>query len=119
MKAALPQNRRLGRGPEFRDPPRSGGLRLSALLPLVVVIFLATLHPAKAGLPPGWSSTNIGVAVSGDSASTNNGAWTISGSGTNIGGTGDQFNFEYQVQNANFDVTVCLASMSLSDLWSQ
>ena len=43
----------------------------------------------------------------------------ISSAGNYIGGSSDQFNFEYQLQTGNFDVTVCLASLGLSDLWAQ
>jgi len=43
----------------------------------------------------------------------------ISSAGNTIGGTSDQFNFDYQLQNGNFDVTVCLAGLGLSDLWAE
>jgi regulation of enolase protein 1 (concanavalin A-like superfamily) len=44
---------------------------------------------------------------------------TVSGAGADIGGTSDQFNFQYQPQTANFDVTVALSGLGLSDLWAQ
>src|SRR5208282_3279774 len=44
---------------------------------------------------------------------------TISSAGDYIGGTADQFNFDYQLQTGNFDVTVCLAGLGLSDLWAE
>jgi autotransporter-associated beta strand protein len=43
----------------------------------------------------------------------------ISGAGYDIGGTNDQFNFEYQLQTGNFDVAVRLAGLGLSDLMAQ
>ena len=43
----------------------------------------------------------------------------MTGAGYYIGGTNDQFNFEYQLQTGNFDVAVCLAGLGLSDLWAQ
>ena len=49
---------------------------------------------------------------------TTNGV-NISSAGNYIGGTGDQFNFEYQLQTGNFDVMVCLAGLGLSDLWAE
>ena len=49
---------------------------------------------------------------------TTNGV-NVSSAGNYIGGTNDQFNFQYQLQNGNFDVTVCLAGLGLSDLWAQ
>ena len=44
---------------------------------------------------------------------------TMTGAGSAIGGTSDQFNFAHQVQAGDFDVTVCLAGLVLSDLWAQ
>jgi hypothetical protein len=43
----------------------------------------------------------------------------INSAGNYIGGYSDQFNFQYQLQTGNFDVTVCLAGLGLSDLWAQ
>ncbi len=43
----------------------------------------------------------------------------ISSAGNYIGGASDQFNFDYQLQTGNFDVTVCLAGLGLSDLWAE
>jgi hypothetical protein len=44
---------------------------------------------------------------------------TVSSAGNGVGGTSDQFNFEYQLQTGNFDVTVCVAGLGLSDLWAE
>ena len=43
----------------------------------------------------------------------------INSAGTLIGGNSDQFNFEYELQTGNFDVSVCVAGLGLSDLWAQ
>ena len=47
------------------------------------------------------------------------GGWIISSAGSNIAGASDQFNFDYELVTGNFDVTVCLAGLSLDDLWAQ
>ncbi len=44
---------------------------------------------------------------------------TIQSAGNYIGGTSDQCNLEYQLQTGNFDVSVCLAGLGLSDLWAK
>jgi autotransporter-associated beta strand protein len=44
---------------------------------------------------------------------------SVNSAGYYVGGTNDQFNFEYQLQTGNFDVTVCLAGLGLSDLWAE
>jgi len=51
-------------------------------------------------------------------AYTSNGV-NISSAGNYIGGSSDQFNLEYQLQTGDFDLTVCLAGLGLSDLWAQ
>jgi hypothetical protein len=43
----------------------------------------------------------------------------ISSAGNYIGGNSDQFNFDYQLQTGNFDVSVCLGALGLSDLWAE
>ena len=43
----------------------------------------------------------------------------ITGSGTAIGGTNDQFQFSYRQVTGNFDVSVRLAALSLSDSWAK
>ncbi len=57
-------------------------------------------------------------AIASTDTATANGV-NISSAGNYIGGTSDQFNFDYQLQTGNFDVTVCLAGLGLSDLWAQ
>ncbi len=68
----------------------------------------APFAPQDIGTPPIASTDTY----------TNNGE-TISSAGNNIGNFSDQFNLDYQLQNGNFDVTVRLAAMELSDLWAQ
>ena len=66
-----------------------------------------------------YTAQDIGnPAIPSTAVLTTNGV-NITSAGNYIGGTGDQFNFEYQLQTGNFDVTVCLAGLGLSDLWAQ
>jgi hypothetical protein len=44
---------------------------------------------------------------------------TISGGGTAIGSTDDQFEFSYRLVSGNFDMAVRLAALSLSDTWAK
>ncbi|MDQ2716979.1 MAG: Ig-like domain-containing protein [Chloroflexota bacterium] len=48
------------------------------------------------GGPPSWSAADIGHPALAGSDTLNNGVWTIAGSGTDIGGTADQFHFVWQ-----------------------
>ena len=59
-----------------------------------------------------------GPAIASTAIYTTSGV-TINSAGNNIGGTSDQFNFDYQLQTGPFDVMVCLAGLGLSDLWAQ
>jgi len=43
----------------------------------------------------------------------------IRSAGSDIGGYNDQFNFDYQLRTGNFDVSVCLAGLGLSEVWAQ
>ncbi len=57
-------------------------------------------------------------AIASSDIYTTNGV-TISSAGNSIGGTSDQFNFDYLLQTGNFDVTICLVGLGLSDLWAE
>src|SRR5207244_13249500 len=48
-----------------------------------------------------WSGADIGNPALAGSDSLSNGIWTISGSGTDIGGTADQFHFVWQPLTAD------------------
>jgi hypothetical protein len=47
------------------------------------------------------------------------GGYTVMAGGTGIGGTTDQFHFDYQLQSGDFDVKLRVQSMSLSDTWAK
>jgi hypothetical protein len=113
MKTALTRFGMPIQGGRPSCPSRVHCLRWAAL------VWLLLLYSARAGLPPGWTESSIGTITNGDNASENNGTWSVSGSGVKIGGDSDQVNFAYQLQTSNFDVTVCLGALSLSDVWAQ
>lgn len=46
-------------------------------------------------------------------------AITLTSAGRDIGGTSDQFAFAYEILSGDFDVSVCLRSLSLSDVWAK
>jgi hypothetical protein len=66
-----------------------------------------------------YTAQDIGNPTTASTVTVTTNGVTVSSAGYYIGGTSDQFNFEYQLQNGNFDVTVCLAGLSLSDLWAE
>ena len=91
------------------------GLRPSAPVLLALMFFLAGLPSARAGLPPGWSDTDIGTPADAGSASDNNGAWTVSGGGADIWGTGDQCNFASQSFNCDGAIIAQVTSVQNTD----
>jgi hypothetical protein len=59
-----------------------------------------------------------GAAIASTDVYSSNGV-TISSAGSSIGGDSDQFNFDYELQTGDFDVSVRLAGLGLSKLWTQ
>ncbi len=64
--------------------------------------------PQDIGNPPIFSSITV----------VSNGL-TVTAAGSDIGGSADQFNFEYQTATGDFDVSVCVAGLSPSDVWAK
>ena len=69
----------------------SAGCRWLALLSAMGCF--AGPSPAWGALPSGWNDTDIGSPGLAGSAFYTNGIWIASGGGSDIGNTGDQFNF--------------------------
>ena len=44
---------------------------------------------------------------------------TVTASGSDVGGARDQCNLDYQLRSGNFDIQVCLAGLSGSDVWAK
>ncbi len=104
-----------GQGAKYSDVLWMILKRLNALVPVTLIILLATFRPACAGLPAGWSDADIGSPADAGSASNTNGGWTISGGGADIGGTSDQFNFASQVCNSDGSIVALVTSVQNSD----
>ena len=65
--------------------------------PILLVSFVVLWpHAAAAQLPAGWTSTDVGSVAIAGSASESNGAWTVQGSGADIWGTSDSFQFVHK-----------------------
>ena len=90
------------------------GVRDQAIPPNTIatntlVSFTASAYtPQDIGNPPIPSSITV----------VSNGL-TVTAAGSDIGGTADQFNFEYQVRTGDFDVSVCVAGLTPSDVWAK
>ena len=71
--------------------------------------------PAFAALPPGWSDADIGAPGLAGSAGYTNGNWTVTGGGSDIWNTADQFNFASTSFTGDGTITAQVTSLQNSD----
>ena len=90
----------------------SGTLSHSTTVALVI-------NAATGGLPTGWTDQDIGSVSIAGSASYSGGTFTVSGSGTSISGTADQFHYAYQAAGANYTITARVVSMTNTNSGAQ
>jgi regulation of enolase protein 1 (concanavalin A-like superfamily) len=69
-------------------------------------------------VPPPQSSQDIGSPAVAGSASYQSGTYTISGGGTDINGSGDQFQFVYEPVTGDVNVATRVSSLTGPDGWS-
>lgn len=67
---------------------------------------------APTGLPSPWADTDVGAPAIAGSASYAGGVFTVSGSGADIFGTSDQFNYVNQVTTGNGTMIARITSMT-------
>ena len=72
----------------------------------------ATLTVNVSSLPAPWVTADIGAVGIVGNASHNAGTYTITGSGTGITGTADQFRYVYQTLSGDGSITARLTSQS-------
>jgi hypothetical protein len=70
---------------------------------------------ADAQLLPGWTDTDIGSPSQAGSASYSAGIWTVSGGGSDIWNTSDQFNFCYSNSTTNAVIIAQVTSVQNTD----
>lgn len=89
-----------------------GSLSHSATVTLVV-------NSATGGLPTGWTDQDIGSVSIAGSASYSGGTYTVSGAGSSISGTADQFNYAYQTAGTSYTITARVVSMTNTNSGAQ
>ena len=81
-----------------------------------------TVNPPSPGgpLPGGWTDTDVGgpLYLPG-SAGYTNGLFTVNGSGADIWGVGDEFNYAYQSVNGDETLVAQVAGLQNSDPWAR
>jgi regulation of enolase protein 1 (concanavalin A-like superfamily) len=70
-------------------------------------------------LPAGWSDADVGAVGVPGSASYNAGTFTVSGSGDDVWGTADAFNYAYQTLSGDGQIIARVASLGNVASWSK
>src|SRR5579859_5679925 len=71
------------------------------------------------GLPSGWTDSDIGSPSLAGSATFSNNIFTVNGSGADIYGTSDQFNYAYVSVSGDQTVTARVASQQNTNGWAK
>ena len=78
-----------------------------------------TLVSAGSGLPVPWSDSEVGSPALAGSASYSNGVFTVNGSGGDIWGSTDQFNYVSQSLSGDGTIVARVTAQSNTDLWAK
>lgn len=70
-------------------------------------------------LPSGWSDTDIGGPGVAGSANYASGVYSVNGSGADIYGTADQFNYVSTAANGNLTITARVATQQNTNSWAK
>jgi endoglucanase len=79
----------------------------------------ATYTITLTGLPSGWTDSDIGSPSLAGSATFSNNTFTVMGSGADIYGTSDQFNYAYTSTTGDVTVTARVASQTNTHVWAK
>ena len=69
------------------------------------------------GLPPGWTDTDVGAVGAAGSASDTGGTFTVQGSGADVWGTADAFNYAYLPMSGDGTIVARVATISSEANW--
>ncbi len=70
-------------------------------------------------LPAGWSDTDVGTTGATGSAAYSGGTFTVNGSGSDIYGTSDQFNYAYVATTGDTTITARVATQQNTNSWAK
>jgi hypothetical protein len=79
----------------------------------------ALVVASNTGLPQAWADLDIGTPGKAGSASYNSGTFTVSGGGSDIWGTSDQFHYTYEPLTGDATLTAHITSQVNSDGWAK
>ena len=86
---------------------------------LTLVLLLTCILSASAQLPAGWADQDIGAPSQPGSASFANGNWTVSGGGSDIWNSADNFHLAYESSTDNAVAIARVTSVQNTDPWAK
>jgi regulation of enolase protein 1 (concanavalin A-like superfamily) len=79
-----------------------------------------TVSGSLSGLPSPWVNTDVGSpSLAGSTTSPSSGSFSVTGAGTDIWGTADQFQFAYQPVQGDTQIVARVANVQATDPWSK
>jgi regulation of enolase protein 1 (concanavalin A-like superfamily) len=90
---------------------------MSAIVFACALVMNAHQSFAQTALPSGWTSGDINTT--GGGATSTNGTWTVSGSGANIWGASDAFQFAYRSTTGDFDISARVTAFDGPNEWAK
>lgn len=94
------------------DPDAYGEVRFSALT-------LGEVITGGGNLPSPWASTDVGSVGASGSASYSSGTFTLDGSGADIWGSSDEFQFVNQTASGDVTITAKVNSVENTNNWAK
>ena len=82
-----------------------------------VTVAAATTPPA--GLPRGWSSADVGATGAAGQSSFTNGTFTVTGSGADVWGTTDAFQYAYRPLSGDGTIVARVATIQNVNSWTK
>ena len=76
-------------------------------------------EPPPAGLPSGWSATDVGATGATGSSSFSNGTFTVTGAGADVWGTADAFHYAYRTLDGDGTIVARVASIQNVNAWTK
>jgi glucose/arabinose dehydrogenase/regulation of enolase protein 1 (concanavalin A-like superfamily) len=80
---------------------------------------IITVQPAGGNLPPPWANGDVGTVGVAGNASYTGGTFTINGSGNDIWGSVDTFQFVYQILAGDCQIVARVASVQNTNGWAK
>ena len=78
-----------------------------------------TVTPGGGPLPSPWASTDVGSPAVPGKSTYANGVYTVNGSGSDIWGTADQFQYAYQPLTGDGTIVAQVTSQAATDPWAK